>query len=253
MVLQQIPTDNIRLILRYLTIQDTWNLYQASGHTRKTFNRSIKSICLPRKRQNLMMWLRLECDNRVYDMNRKSYNPYQYVPVKLQFRGDLVYVSATCPCCDFKSSFKFNNVALVKKLLDKDLKPTPFYVSQDLIFAGHYQCVPESELRPGNIVEVLQETHLHFGPYCRWVQAIITSINNTHIVVRYLGFDHVESIHKLSPRLAKHRTHIDPPQNHMTRMYMSTPLTKSRWSTHGQPVYLLKASRFDLQLVDDTK
>lgn len=248
---EQISTDNIRMVLQYLTIQDTRNLFQACGHQKKTFSRAIKSLSrLSPLSKYRMMWLRLDCSNRIYNWH---YNPYQYVQCKIQFRGEYIYSSAKCPCCEKQSSFKFNNIYVFQQLFDENLKPTPHYTSSDIILAGYYYPVPDSILRVGNMIEILNKNANYYYNE-RWYKTIIISTNNTHITVRYLRFDMVETIHKKSPRIAIDGTHIDSPPNN--RFYRDIHLIQSRWSTNengnGEPVYLYKPNKYDLQLIDET-
>lgn len=250
----QISTDNIRHLLEYLTIQESRSLFQACGYSIKLFNKKIKSLCFKPRQNSMMMWLRLQCKNRIYNFNKYSFNPYQRVHSTIRLRGDYMYVSATCPCCNQRNVFKFNNIGEIKKLLDPNTLPTPRYITDEYILTGYFQTLPEEIFNVGHIIDALAIDKRYKVSY--WRQAIITSVNSTHVYIRYLRWGNTDIIKKTSQRLAIHGTHTKPwiDDSYYSFSFGVTPngipLTESNWNKSGDPVFLQIRNGRELHLLD---
>lgn len=225
---QNISTDIVRQVLSYLTVADTRALYEACGCHHKEFHKSMRQMSLmnfPNK-----MWLRLQCNNRVYDYNIYSFNPNQYVPVKIQLRQDKFHCAGVCPCCNKRTSFQFDSIATLHQLSDPGLEPIPYYVAPDIIMVGFYHHLPEEVQQVGHVLDVLDPR------YNSWRPAVISNLDKTHLHVRYFLSDYQDVVNKKSPRLALLGTHTDPWNNRGNRY--NTKLTKTNWETTGHAVYL---------------
>lgn len=205
---QRIPTDAIRQVLLYLSVSDTWSLFQAYHSSRPVFYRAIRSLCLSPVRQDRKMWVPLRCDNRHY--SNSFFCPGQHVPVRLQMGVACVHLSAKCSCCEKRTSFPMESVAFVRQQfchherlgIDTTMPGIirmpnpPVYLSPHVFLAGYYKPLSETMLVPGRKLEALDGN-------CVWYPAVIMETTDTHVRIRYLGRYTDDLVPKTSPRLAK--------------------------------------------------
>lgn len=207
---QHIPTDNIRQILLYLSVAETWSLFQAFHKPRPVLYRAVRSLCFSQQDPNQKMWAPLRCQNRRF--SNPFYCPRQHVPVRVHIRIGMrnepqIHLSAKCGCCGKRTSWKLQDVSYLRKLFVdhraleddpwSDNHPlTPYYLSPHVCLAGYYKPLPDHFWRVRQKLDVLDENSV-------WYPAMILNTTDTHVHVRYLGRNTEALIHKTSPRLAK--------------------------------------------------
>lgn len=189
------------------------------------------------------MWLPVECKNKKtdpllwyrYRPHRHVLNaslvfyPYRYVQTKIMIRGDYLYCSGSCPCCNKKTSIKTDSIGLIMQWINKP--PGPHYVSGHAVNVGCYTPILEELLQVGHVVDALNNSSV-------WTPSVIQSICKTHVRVRHIGDGVVSTIHKSSPRLAAFGKHTNPWQTKSGSCATSRWLTETTWDKTGMPVLL---------------